>query len=192
MKKLTKANTNDNTTPPISCIDPLAPQTPSEPPFVCHTTITNATTGTSTIGAALNFEAIANPDPTPAYNTPRHQPPSTITTPPYTATTVNVVLAGSMAKKWLNWTAWAVNAYRVAAKRPPTAPYRRPPSKNSRKIVRVSSRPISKRPATATPEQAILARSISATVFSESGSNLPNGARLLNSSPVRIPRYSGK
>ena len=67
-----------------------------------------ATTGAARTGSALNFEAIANPAPTPVRISPRHERSCTMSTAPQIAITVKVVLAGSMAKKWESWTACAV------------------------------------------------------------------------------------
>ncbi len=77
---------------------------------LCQATTSAATTGAAKIGSALNLEEMASPAPTPARITPRQVRSCTIRTPPNTARTVKVVLAGSMAKKWLSWMAWAVNA----------------------------------------------------------------------------------
>ncbi len=62
------------------------------------------------MGAALNLDETASPMPTAVIHTPRQDRSCSQITPPSTANTVKVVLAGSMAKKWLSWMAWAVNA----------------------------------------------------------------------------------
>ena len=72
--------------------------------------INAATTGTAKIGKALNLDAMASPAPTPVNKAAPQVRRCTMRTPPQTAITVKVVLAGSMAKKWLSWIACAAKA----------------------------------------------------------------------------------
>ena len=69
-----------------------------------------ATRGTASTGSALNLDAIARPPAAPVSSAIHSLRRSTKLTPPSTASTVKVVLAGSMAKKWLSWIACALKA----------------------------------------------------------------------------------
>ncbi len=67
-----------------------------------HTASSTATTGTTNSGSALNLDETANPMPSPVTSPARSRSPESICTAPNTANTVKVVLAGSIAKKWLS------------------------------------------------------------------------------------------